>query len=72
MIEAKTKIRNGCEGSADCRHGHRIGSAVLTHGKMQVKKGDEVLFGSYAGTEITVDGKEMLIMSEDDILAVVT
>ena len=38
--------------------------------KMQVKKGDEVLFSSYAGTEITVDGKELMIMSEDDILAI--
>ena len=42
-----------------------------TRSKMQVKKGNEVLFGSYAGTDITVEGKEMLIMSEDDILAVV-
>ena len=42
-----------------------------SRGKMQVKKGDEVLFSSYAGTEITVDGKEMLIMSEDDILAII-
>ncbi len=39
--------------------------------KMQVKKGDEVLFSSYAGTDITVDGKEMMIMSEDDILAII-
>ena len=39
--------------------------------KLQVKKGDEVLFSSYAGTEITVDGKEMMIMSEDDILAII-
>ncbi len=39
--------------------------------KMQVKKGDEVLFSSYAGTDITVDTKEMMIMSEDDILAII-
>ncbi len=39
--------------------------------KMQVKKGDEVLFSSYAGTEITVGKKEMMIMSEDDILAII-
>ena len=39
--------------------------------KMQVKKGDEVLFSSYAGTDITVDEKEMMIMSEDDILAII-
>jgi chaperonin GroES len=37
----------------------------------QVKEGDRVLFTSYAGNEVTVDGKEYLIMSEDDILAIV-
>jgi chaperonin GroES len=39
--------------------------------KLQVKKGDTVLFTSYAGTEIKMDGKEYLIMSESDIMAVV-
>lgn len=46
---------------------------VLENGKradFQVKAGDKVLFTSYAGTEVTVDGKEYLIMTEDDILAV--
>jgi chaperonin GroES len=37
----------------------------------QVKVGDRVLFSSYAGTEIKVEGTEYLIMGEDDILAVV-
>ncbi len=36
-----------------------------------VKKGDEVIFASYAGTEIKLDGEELMIMSEEDILAVV-
>ena len=36
-----------------------------------IKAGDRVLFTSYAGTEITVDDQEYLIMSEDDILGVV-
>jgi len=36
----------------------------------QVSKSDEVLFSSYAGTEIKVDGEEYLIMDEGDILAV--
>ena len=36
-----------------------------------VKKGDEVIFTSYAGTEVKIDGEELMIMSEDDILAVV-
>ena len=39
--------------------------------KMQVKKGDIVLFTSYAGTEIKIDGIEYLIMDESDIMAVV-
>lgn len=38
---------------------------------MDVKEGDIVLFGKYAGSEIKVDGKEYLIMREDDILGVV-
>ena len=38
---------------------------------MQVKKNDEVLFTSYAGTEIKVSGDEYLIMDESDILGVV-
>jgi chaperonin GroES len=38
--------------------------------KFQVKEGDRVLFTSYAGNEVTVDGQEYLIMTEDDILAV--
>jgi len=48
---------------------------LLEDGKraqLQVKKGDEVLFSSYAGTDITVGTKEMIIMSEDDILAIIT
>ena len=39
--------------------------------KMTVKKGSVVLFTSYAGTEIKVDGKDVLVMSEDDVLAIV-
>ncbi|MDX1629070.1 MAG: co-chaperone GroES [Fulvivirga sp.] len=38
---------------------------------LTVKAGDEVLYGKYAGTEITVDGKEYLIMRESDIFAIV-
>jgi chaperonin GroES len=37
---------------------------------MDVKKGDRVLFSKYGGTEIKVDGKDYLIMREDDILGV--
>jgi chaperonin GroES len=38
---------------------------------MELKKGDNVLYGKYSGTEVTVDGKEYLIMRESDILAVI-
>ena len=37
----------------------------------QVKEGDRVLFSSYAGNEVTLEGEEYLIMTEEDILAVV-
>lgn len=38
---------------------------------MQVKVGDQVLYGKYSGTEITMDGEDYLIMRESDIFAVV-
>jgi len=38
---------------------------------LDVKKGDKVLFGKYAGTEIKIEGEEHLIMREDDIIAIV-
>ncbi len=39
--------------------------------KFQVKEKDRVLFSSYAGTEVKIDGNEYLIMNEDDVLAVI-
>ncbi len=52
-----------------------VGEGKLTEdGKKQpleVKEGDRVLFGKYAGTEINIDGEEHLIMREDDIIAVI-
>ena len=39
--------------------------------KLEVKKGDRVLFGKYAGTDVKIDGEEHLILREDDILGVV-
>jgi len=37
---------------------------------LEVKAGDQVLFGKYAGTEVKVDGEDLLVMREDDIMAV--
>ena len=42
-----------------------------TRSEMQVKKNDEVLFTSYAGTEIKVDGEDYMIMDESDILGII-
>ena len=39
---------------------------------LDVKVGDEVLFGKYSGTEVKVDGDELLVMREDDIMAVLS
>ena len=39
--------------------------------KPDVKKGDSVLFGKYSGSEVKLDGEDLLIMREDDILAIV-
>ena len=39
-------------------------------GKFQIAKGDRVLFASYGGTEIKIDGEEYMLMSESDILAI--
>ncbi|MCG6946864.1 MAG: co-chaperone GroES [Deltaproteobacteria bacterium] len=47
---------------------------ILENGKVSplaVKKGDRILFGKYAGTDIKIEGEEHLIMREDDILAII-
>lgn len=46
---------------------------ILEDGKVRpldVKAGDKVLFGKYSGTEIKMDGKELLVMREEDLMAV--
>ncbi|MGD2166766.1 MAG: co-chaperone GroES [Gammaproteobacteria bacterium] len=47
---------------------------LLENGDMRpldLKKGDKVLFGKYSGTEVKVDGEELLVMREDDVMAVI-
>ncbi len=39
--------------------------------ELDVKEGDKILFGKWSGTEITLDGEELLIMKESDILGVI-
>ena len=38
---------------------------------MEVKKGDQILFAKYSGTEVKIDGEEHLIMKEDDVFAII-
>ena len=39
--------------------------------ELDVKKGDKILFGKWSGTEVTVDGEELLIMKESDIMGII-
>ena len=50
-------------------NGYRAKNGDVT--PLDVKAGDRVLFGKYAGTEVKLEGKEYLIMKEDDILGVI-
>lgn len=51
-----------------------VGNGKISEGgdvrPLDVKVGDQVLFGKYSGTEIKIDGEELLVMREDDIMAV--
>lgn len=64
---AKDKPKQGTVVSVGTGHALESGKVVA----LEVKTGDRVLFGAYAGTEVKVDGKEFLILKESEILAVV-
>jgi chaperonin GroES len=80
-VEAEDKTAGGIFLPDTAKEKPRQGKVVsvgdgklLDNGKrapFQVKEGDRILFTSYAGNEVNVDGEEWLIMTEDDILAVV-
>src|SRR5882672_229932 len=80
-VEAETKTKSGIVLPDSAKEKPKRGKIIsLGDGKRlesgerapwNVKKGDEVIFASYAGTEVKIDGEELMIMSEDDILAVV-
>src|SRR5512142_2027936 len=80
-VEAETKTKSGIVLPDTAKEKPKRGKIVavgagkrLDNGQRvacSVKKGDEVIFTSYAGTEIKLDGEELVIMNEDDILAVV-
>ena len=50
------------------------GGKILDNGQVRaldVKKGDKVLFGKYSGTEVKIDGQELVVMREEDVMAIV-
>ena len=49
--------------------GHKAEDGAVT--PLDVKKGDKVLFGKWSGTEVKIDGKDLLIMKESDILGII-
>ena len=74
--EAETKTASGIFIPDTAREKPQQGKVVAVgpgnkDEKMEVKVGDLVLYGKYSGTEITVDGKDYLIMKQSDILAIV-
>jgi len=80
-VEAETKTKGGIVLPDTAKEKPKEGVVVsvgagklLENGnraQFQVKEKDRVIFSSYAGTEVKVDGEEYLILSEDDVLAVV-
>ena len=75
-IEAETKTASGIIIPDNAKEKPQKGK-IMAVGKgtkdnpMTVKVGETVLYGKYAGTELKLDGKDYLIMSESDILAIV-
>ena len=63
----KRKAPGGQGSVGGSRQGHRRRQAPGT----RAQEGDRILFAKYAGTEVKVDGEDLLIMREDDVLAVV-
>jgi chaperonin GroES len=80
-LEAETKTKSGIVLPDAAKEKPKRGKVIAVgNGRrndkgevvaLTVKKGDDVVFSSYAGTEIKIDGEDVLVMSEDDVLAVV-
>jgi len=80
-VEAETKTKGGIVLPDTAKEKPKEGVVIsVGTGKLlengdraafQVKEKDRVIFSSYAGTEVKVDGEEYLVLSEDDVLAVI-
>ncbi len=80
-VEAESKTKSGIVLPETAKEKPKRGTVIaIGDGKMldsgerakfQVKKGDEVIFASYAGTEIKVENDEYLVLSEEEVLAII-
>jgi len=80
-VEAESKTKSGIVLPETAKEKPKSGTVIAigdgkllddgSRAKFQVKKGDEVIFASYAGTEVKVGDDEFLILSEDEVLAVI-
>jgi chaperonin GroES len=80
-VEAESKTKSGIVLPETAKEKPKRGTVVAVgdgklldsgeRAKFQVKKGDEVIFASYAGSEIKIDNEEYLVLSEDEVLAVI-
>ena len=80
LLEAREKTKGGIIVPDTAKEKPQEGKIIavgkgktLSSGKVvppNVKAGDKILFGKYSGSEVQVDGKDYLIMNEDDILAI--
>ncbi len=80
-VEEETKTKGGIIIPDTAKEKPQEGEVIAVgpgarddHGKvnpLDVKKGDRILFGKWSGTEVKVDGQDLLIMKESDILGVV-
>ena len=70
IIIPETAQEKPIEGEVIAVGNGRLLEAGKVH-ELQVKSGDRVLFGKYAGTEVKIEGEEHLILREDDVLGIV-
>jgi chaperonin GroES len=79
-LEAESKTKSGIVLPETAKEKPKRGTVIAVgdgklldsgeRAKFQVKKGDEVIFASYAGTEIKIDNEEYLVLSEEEVLAI--
>ena len=81
VLEAKDVTKGGIVLPDTAKEKPQQGSVVAvgpgrfekdTRVPMDVKVGDKILYGKYSGTEVTIDGEQLLILRESDVLAVIS